>query len=100
MANIVRLFRAVVKPGKEEEFRSFFIDDAVRIVREHKGLVSVQVGLPREETPQKFLMITVWKSVEALAEFSGPDWRTAVIDPREEDLLAEVSVEHYCEASV
>jgi len=100
MANIVRVFRAVVKLGKEDEFKSFFIDDAVPIVRKHKGLVSVQVGFPREETPQEFLMITTWTSVEALAEFSGANWREAVIDPREEHLLTEASVEHYYDASV
>ena len=100
MPNLVRVFCAVIKPGKEDEFKSFFIDDAVRIVRKHKGLVSVQVGLPREETPQKFLMITTWTSVEALAEFSGSNWRDAVIDPREKHLVAEVSVEHYYDALV
>lgn len=98
MANIIRVFQAVVKPGKEKEFKSFFINGAVRNVRKHKGLVSVRVGLPREETPQKFLMITTWTSVETLAEFSGSHWRDPVIDPREEDLLAEVNVDHYYDA--
>lgn len=100
MANIVRVFRAVVHPGKEEEFRSFFLDDAVPLLRRHEGLVSLQVGLPREETPQEFMMTTVWSSVEALAEFSGENWREAVIDPREKHLLAEVWVGHYYEASI
>lgn len=100
MANIVRVFRAVVHPGKEEEFKSFFLNDAVPLLRQHRGLVSVQVGLPREETPQEFMMTTVWSSVEALAEFSGENWREAVIDPREKDLLLETNVDHYYEASI
>ena len=98
MANIVRVFRATVHTGKEAEFASFFLNDAVPLLRKHKGLVSIQIGLPREETPQQFLMTTVWKSVEALAEFSGENWREAVIDPREEHLLAGVHVDHYHEA--
>ncbi|NIR50579.1 MAG: hypothetical protein GWN55_10205 [Phycisphaerae bacterium] len=100
MANIVRVFRAVVHPGKEEEFKSFFLNDAIPILRKHKGLVSVHVGLPREETPQEFMMTTVWSSVEALAEFSGENWREAVIDPREAHLLANTSVDHYYEATI
>jgi heme-degrading monooxygenase HmoA len=100
MANIVRVFRAITKPGKEEEFQSFFLDDAVPILREHKGLVSVQVGLPREETPQEFLMVTTWSSLEALVGFAGQNWRAAVIDDREAHLLSETSVYHYLEASI
>lgn len=100
MPNIVRVFRATVKPGKEEEFKSFFLNDAVPLLRGHKGLVSVHVGLPREETPQDFLMMTTWSSVEALAGFSGDNWRDAVIDPREAHLLEETAVYHYYEAPV
>jgi heme-degrading monooxygenase HmoA len=100
MANIVRVFRAVVHPGKEAEFRTFFLDHAVPLLRRHEGLVSMHVGLPREETPQDFMMTTVWSSVEALAAFSGEDWREAVIDPREKHLLARTSVDHYDEASI
>ena len=100
MANIVRVFRAVVHPGKEDEFESFFVDEAVPMLRAYTGLVGLQVGLPREETPQEFLMITVWESVEALAGFSGENWREAVVDPREEHLLKEVNVSHYFEAPI
>jgi heme-degrading monooxygenase HmoA len=97
MANIVRVFRAVVHSGKEEEFKSFFLNDAVPLLRKHKGLVSIQVGFPREETPQEFLMTTVWNSIETLSEFSGVNWYEAVIAPREERLLARVEVNHYYE---
>ena len=100
MANIVRVFRAVVHPGKEEEFKLFYLNDAVPILRKHKGFVSVQVGLPLKDKPQEFLMTTVWSSIEALSEFSGENWREAVIDPREEHLLAKVRVDHYYEAPV
>jgi len=98
MANIVRVFRATIKPGKEEAFRAFFIDDAIPILRSHKGLVSVQVGVPRNETPQEFLMVTTWSSLEAMIEFTGENWREAVIDEREADLIAETNVYHYSEA--
>lgn len=100
MPNVVRVFRATVKPGKEDEFGAFLIGEAIPILRRHRGLVSVRVGLPRKETPRDFLMITTWSSVESLAEFSGADWREAVIDPREAPLLDEVSVHHYEEAEV
>jgi quinol monooxygenase YgiN len=100
MSNLVRVFRANAKPGKEESFQSFFTRDAVSIVRGYEGLVSVQVGLPTDGSPREFLMITKWTSVEALKEFAGERWQEAVIDPEEAPLLDDVHVRHYWEADV
>ena len=98
MPKILRVFRAEAKAGMEEEFRAFFLDVALPLVRSHSGLVSARVGLPDERAPRSFLMVSVWSSVEALQEFAGSDWRNAVIDPREEHLLAAVQVHHYIDA--
>jgi len=95
---IVRVFRAEVKPGKESEFASFFLNDAIPPLRTYQGLVSIQVALPREETPREFSMITTWRNVESLIKFSGAKWRDAVIDPREEHLIARVNIDHYYHA--
>jgi quinol monooxygenase YgiN len=98
MRNLVRVFRAVARPGKEEAFRSFFVDEAVAAVRRFAGLVSVQVGLPTEASPREFLMVTTWTSVEALKEFAGEAWDQPYIDAREAPLLEEARVHHYWEA--
>lgn len=95
MANIVRVFRAEVKAGREEEFRQFLVEEALPMVRAHPGVVSAEVGLPQSGTPQSFLMISTWSSLDGLKEFAGEDWAEAVIDPREEHLLESVSVSHY-----
>ena len=100
MGHLVRVFRAVTKPGKEEAFRSFFTNDAVSIVRGFDGLVSVEVGLPTEHSPREFLMITKWTTVEALKAFAGESWREPVVDPVEAPLLDEVHAYHYWEERV
>jgi hypothetical protein len=46
------------------------------------------------EQPE-FVVVTHWRSVDALQEFAGPDWREAVIEPEEEHMLAEVFCDHY-----
>ena len=79
----------------EEEFRRFFLEEALPMVRGHEGLTSVQVGLPTRETPRRFSMITTWASIDALRGFAGEQWTEAVIDPREAHLLARVEVAHY-----
>ena len=102
MSNIVRVFRAKTKPGKAEAFRAFFVDEAVLILRGFDGLVSVQVGLPTEASPDTFMMTTTWSSLDAMKAFTGENWQTPVIDEREAPLLErdEVTVEHYLEASI
>ena len=70
------------------------------MVRSYPGLVSAVVGLPQEDTPNAFLMISTWSDIEALKEFAGEDWSEAVIDPREAHLLSAVSVAHYWEAEL
>ena len=64
-------------------------------VKSHAGLVSVQVGLPRDETPREFLMITTWRDLDALKIFAGERWREARIEPSEAPLLDDTRVHHY-----
>jgi hypothetical protein len=35
------------------------------------------------------------RSLDALRAFAGPDWQKAVIEPQEEQMLAQVFCEHY-----
>lgn len=95
MTEIIRVFHATTHEGKADEFREFFVNEALPMVRSLPGLVSARAGLPPEDTPNSFFMITVWSGIEGLEEFAGENWREAVIDPREEHLLSSVSVFHY-----
>ncbi|MHC4768486.1 MAG: antibiotic biosynthesis monooxygenase, partial [Planctomycetota bacterium] len=83
MTHIIRVFQATTRSGQESAFQKFFIDEALPILHEHAGLVSVHIGLPPEESPQEFLMITTWRDLDALKGFAGENWTEAVIDPRE-----------------
>ena len=54
---ILRVFRAVVRDGKQDEFRSFFLKTALPLVRSQDGLVSASVGLPHPSSPNEFCMV-------------------------------------------
>jgi quinol monooxygenase YgiN len=95
VARVVRVFRAEVRPGMEDQFRQFFVQEALPDVRARKGLLSAVVGLPASNTPHSFLMISTWSSLDALKEFAGDAWPEAVIDPREQHLLESTTVSHY-----
>ena len=92
---IIRVFRATVHPGKEQEFTDFFHTTGYQKVTAHAGCKEVRIGLPLPDSPQDFVMVQVWESVDALREFAGDNWREAVIHPDEAPLLAAVAVDHY-----
>lgn len=97
---ILRIFRAIVHDGKQDEFRAFFLGTALSGVRSSAGLESVSVGLPTEESPNEFSMVMAWRDLEALKQFTGEKWREAVIHPDEAHLLKATHVYHYRLAQV
>ena len=92
---IVRVFRARIHPGKEDEFQCFLTDTGVPMVTAADGCTHVTAGESRAGERPEFVVVTHWKSVDALKAFAGPDWQKAVIEPEEEHMLAEVSCDHY-----
>lgn len=92
---IVRIFRVVVYDDSVDDFKDFLSDTALPFLREQAGLVSVQLGLPRPETPTEFCLIMTWDSAEALAAAVGSDWRKPYIHPEETGIVKERHVHHY-----
>jgi heme-degrading monooxygenase HmoA len=94
-AVVVRVFRARVHEGKEQEFEHFVLDTGLPMLESHDGCTHVTVGKSRWSEQPEFTVLTHWKSVEALEDFAGPDWQRAVVEPEEEHMLAEVFCDHY-----
>ena len=92
---LIRVFRAVVRPGQQAEFERFFLNKALPMVKARPGLVSVLVGTPNAASPEEFLMTSVWQDLDTLKGFAGEHWQSAVIDPDEAHLLKETFVYHY-----
>jgi hypothetical protein len=44
---IIRVFRPMIRPGKEREFEAFLRDTAVPLVSQQSGLMVQHVGKPR-----------------------------------------------------
>lgn len=95
MGTIIRVFRGTAASGRVDDFRAFFVGEAVEIVRRFEGLLSVQVGLPSDLTPREFLMITEWRDLASLKAFAGENWQAAYIAPEEAPLLETAVVHHY-----
>ncbi|MCW1967657.1 MAG: antibiotic biosynthesis monooxygenase [Anaerolineae bacterium] len=92
---IIRIFKSRVQPGQRERFEQFFRGKAVDNVRAHAGLVSVTAGSPIDGVSDEYVMITVWRDLDALKGFIGDNWNRPFIDPDEADLIADVTVQHF-----
>jgi hypothetical protein len=92
---IIRVFRARIHPGKEDEFERFVAATGVPMVEAQAGCSDVAWGWSRWSDRPEFVVVTHWDSVHALEMFAGPRWQEAVIEPEEEHMVAEVSCEHY-----
>jgi heme-degrading monooxygenase HmoA len=93
---IVRVFRARVHLGKEDEFERFVIETGVPMVKAAEGCTHVAAGKSRWSEQPEFVVVTHWRSVDALQAFAGR-WQKAVIEPEEEQMLAQVFCDHYDE---
>lgn len=98
MPVLIRVFRATIKPEAADEFRGFFLGDALSLVQSQQGMIRATVGLPSEQAPNEYLMISEWDGLASLKKFAGDQWNQAVIDPREAHLLSSAHVHHYWRA--
>ena len=92
---VVRIFRARVHTGREGEFEDFVLETGVPMVKAQDGCTHVTAGSSRWSEQPEFVVITHWKSLDALQAFAGADWDKAVIEPEEEHMLARVFCDHY-----
>jgi len=92
---IIRVFRATVHDGKQDEFEAFFVNKALPFLQAQPGMLEARIGRPLPSSPNEFLMITMWRDLNALEDFAGAHWWEAVIDPDEAHLLKDTVVHHY-----
>jgi heme-degrading monooxygenase HmoA len=92
---IIRVFRARIQTGREDEFERFVRETGVPMVEGHAGCTHVAWGRNHWSDQPEFVVVTHWDSVDALEDFAGQRWQEAVVEPGEEHMLAEVSCDHY-----
>ena len=92
---IVRVFRAQLRRGKEDDFTRFVSETGVPMARAAEGCTHVTFGRSRWTEQPEFVVVTHWTSVDAVRAFAGPSWQDAVIEPEEEHMLAQVHCDHY-----
>lgn len=91
----VRIWRGRIHRGKENDFERVFKELALPFMKEQKDCVRVVTGRDRLSGEGRFLMVSLWRSLEGIQKMAGPGWREPVVLPEERELIREASVEHY-----
>ncbi len=92
---IIRVYRVTVRPGAEEAYERIVAEEAVPLMEKHDGLLNLQIGRPRPESPGEYVMVSTWLDQESMERFTGPRWHEPVVLPGEEPLIKSASVSHY-----
>jgi len=92
---IMRVLRAKVKPGRLKDYQRLCEEKSFPHLRATPGLVALHAGAPLEAQPDEFVVVSVWRDLDALVGFAGEQWREVVILPGEAELVDEMIVEHY-----
>lgn len=92
---IVRIFKAIIPTELHIEFEIKFKEISVPVVKNYKGLISLEIGRPTKWNPQEFIMISQWETEKDLIEFAGQNWNQAHIPKGMEKFISECSVSHY-----
>lgn len=92
---ITRIFRGRVRPGKHAEFERYIRAEGLPQFEANPGVVGVHFGTPTEQDPDEFVVVTVWRDLDALKAYAGERWGDPKLSLREAHLLEEASVHHY-----
>jgi heme-degrading monooxygenase HmoA len=92
---IIRVFRAKVRPGTHQQYEALIHQRVVPLMLEAPGLLSLHVGLPLDDPPDEFLLMSVWQDLAAMRAFIGARWREPLAVPGEEHLVLHSVVDHY-----
>lgn len=95
---IIRVFAARLKPGMRGEYERLCREAALPLMRDQPGCLSARIEHVREERPNDFVLVSLWRDLDSLRAFVGERWQEAIILPGEADLLQEIAVRHFDES--
>ena len=92
---IARIWRGKVKEDKVESFLKTVHEHDIPILNSQLGCLQALVG-KEKSGESNFVILSIWKNLESLKKFTGPNWKDSVPGPTEEKLVEGVpTVEHY-----
>jgi len=94
---ISRQWRGLARRENEVAYQEHLLADTFPALRRIEGFVDASILKRSVETGVEFLIVTRWKSMEAIARFAGADPEAAVVPKNVQSMMIEfdVKVRHY-----
>jgi heme-degrading monooxygenase HmoA len=94
---IIREWRGRASLSRAEAYPEHFRDQVVPELRRVPGFVGAHLSQRRVDDKVEFLVLTRWRSMDAIRAFVGPDIGKAVVEPGAVAALVEfdADVGHY-----
>ncbi len=85
--SIMRLWHGEVAIGQADEYEQFMIERAVPDYASVDGLMNLYFQRKNEPTKARFLLVTIWDSLESIKKFAGAEPELAKYYPQDDDFL-------------
>jgi quinol monooxygenase YgiN len=92
---IVRIFRAVIYEDRVADFKRMVQDQSIPWLEKSDGMLGYFPGQSFGDNDREFVMVTLWRDVDALQAFAGTDWDNPVVTEDEAPLVEAMYAEHY-----
>ncbi len=92
---ILRVFRAVIREGRVDEFRQLVKEQSIPWLTESEGMLGYFPGEPLGGSAREFAMVTLWRDLESIKAFCGDDWNSPIVTEDEEPLVEMMYADHY-----
>lgn len=96
MPEIVRVFRARPRRGREATYEEFLRSSTLPFLRRQKGMRGATIGRSYGQDRTELVVISTWSSAEDLRRAAGKNWEEGVVDAQNEaPLLEDFTVTHF-----
>jgi quinol monooxygenase YgiN len=92
---IIRIFRAKIRKDQVSKFKRMVQDQSIPWLESSEGMLGCFPGEPFGENAQQFVMITLWRDLDALEAFAGTNWDNPVVTEDEAPLVEAMFADHY-----
>ncbi len=92
---IIRIFRAKIHKDRVSAFKRMVQEQSVPWLEKSDGMLGYFPGEPFDEDAREFVMITLWRDLDALKTFAGTDWNNPVVTDDEAPLVEAMFADHY-----
>ena len=94
---VIRQWKGIVKPGLADEYIRHLNEETVPSLRAIPGFGYANILRREVEDGTEFLVVTAWRSLDAIKAFAGDDISVAVVPPAAQKLMVRYDgrVVHY-----